>query len=217
MNLFKDILTAGMLLLLHFFLPLIWNVKLLTSFHIIILMSATLLLLLSQPRISLTESKKHKKTDKGTTLLILGMASIGLISSLLEWAILRNPHGLWNPNTMSLWGLVCIVLGLGFRIFAIWSLGTNFSTTVQIKQTQKLVTKGIYSYLRHPSYTGAWLMLLGYALFLTAYLGMVLMGVGLIFAYKKRIETEEQTLLKAFGIRYEEYQSRTFRMLPFLW
>lgn len=213
----KAVLTAIILLFIHFFVPLSWNQALLVSSQILFLMFSTVLLLLSQPRISLSETKKHQHSDKWTTLLILAMASLGLISSILEWAIFRNPLSIWEVNRISMIGLGFILMGLSIRILAIWSLGSSFSATVQIKEKQALITSGLYKYLRHPSYTGAWCMLMGYGLFLNAILGTLLMGIGLFFAYQKRIKTEELTLVDAFGKRYQEYQSRTFRMIPLLW
>lgn len=180
-------------------------------------MITTLLLLLSQPRISLSETQKYRSSDKGTTLLILGIASIGLISSLLEWALIRQTTPTGMSSTLSIIGAFAILGGLSLRIFAVWSLGPNFAATVQIKQNQDLITHGLYSYLRHPSYTGAWFMLMGYGIFLHSILGTLLMGIGLFFAYQKRIQTEELTLIQAFGKKYEEYQNKTYRMIPHLW
>lgn len=219
MTLLKAIATAIILLFLHFFVPLaiIDRLDLLVSSQIIILVVATLFLLLSQPRISLSESRRHQTSDKGTTLLILLVASMGFLCSIFEWAVFRYPLANSAWNVLMIIGMIFIVMGLGLRLYSIRSLGRNFAATVQIKKEQELITNGIYSYLRHPSYTGAWLMLMGFGIFLNSFLGSLLMGIGLLFAYRKRISAEESSLIQAFGQRYLEYQRTTYRMLPRIW
>ena len=219
MTLLKAIFTAFILLFLHFFLPLAFLDKLylLLSPQIVVLLIASLFLLLSQPRISISETKKHQDSDKGTTLLILLIASLGLFSSIFEWSLYRNPSTILSGNIFTITGLILIISGLSFRLYSIWSLGQNFAATVQIKEEQQLITSGIYSYLRHPSYTGAWCMLMGYGVFLSSILGSLLLGLGLLFAYQQRIKTEETTLIQAFGQKYLDYQRTTYRMLPRIW
>ena len=70
--------------------------------------------------------------------------------------------------------------------------------------------------IRHPSYTGLLITLLGYGLSLTNWLSLlVLMGCALIgFSY--RIHVEEHVLQAQLGQRYQEYMRRTKRLIPFV-
>src|SRR5687767_6785491 len=57
---------------------------------------------------------------------------------------------------VSLIGFGLVVLGLGICIIARINLDTNWANAweYQIKKKHTLVTHGIYSYIRHPIYTG---------------------------------------------------------------
>lgn len=70
------------------------------------------------------------------------------------------PHRSWLPSRVST-GLVCmgllmIILGQGVRSGAMIQAGTNFNHVVQHRKMNehRLVTSGLYYYLRHPSYFG---------------------------------------------------------------
>lgn len=113
-------------------------------------------------------------------------------------------------------GFLAVVLGLAIAVWARQSLGRNWSSTVVIKQDHELVTRGPYSFVRHPIYTGLLAMFLGTALALgdgAAFLGTVLTGLG--FWIKLRFE--EQLMLKRFPRDYPDYQARVKRLIPFLW
>ena len=202
---FKAVLTAVFLLFIHFVLPLLWNPKLIVSFQILLLLAGTLILLLTQPRISLTEVKENKSSDRGTTLLIVAFVSLGILFSILEWAVLKTQS--WTWDFYSGLGFLAMLVGLSFRIYVIQILGRNFSATVQIKDKQELITNGPYKLLRHPSYTGAWFYFIGFGLFLQVFWGTVIFSLGLWLAYQKRINAEEESLLHTFGDQYLNYQA----------
>lgn len=174
-----------------------------------------ILLFATQPPVSLKESREHKATDAWTIWLILGVSALGQVVNVVEWAYFRGA-----PQTLDAWaltGLVLLVFGTSFRLWAIRTLKSNFAATVQIKQGQQLVTSGPYRWLRHPSYTGAWLAMLGSALLLKSYLGSVLLGPGMLLVYRQRIAVEERALEQAFGEEYTNMKLNTSRLVPGVW
>jgi protein-S-isoprenylcysteine O-methyltransferase len=110
-----------------------------------------------------------------------------------------------------------MIAGTAFRIYAIHCLGKFFSTTVQIKKDHKVITKGPYRYLRHPSYTGAYMAMAGCAFFLGSVMGMIILTMGMLFVYRLRIEAEEKTLLQNFKDEYAIYCMHTYKMFPLFW
>jgi protein-S-isoprenylcysteine O-methyltransferase Ste14 len=85
------------------------------------------------------------------------------------------------------------------------------------QQTQnKLVTKGIYNYVRHPLYTGTILVSFGY--FLSTPTISVLLFVILAFVYIEiGSRLEEKKLLIEFGNEYAEYCNDVKRYFPFIY
>jgi protein-S-isoprenylcysteine O-methyltransferase Ste14 len=72
------------------------------------------------------------------------------------------------PTYSTYIGLIIFFIGVYLRHLSIKHLGKYFVTKVQVTDDHKLVTNGIYSSLRHPSYTGLILGFLGIILFLQA-------------------------------------------------
>lgn len=95
-------------------------------------------------------------------------------------------------------------------------LGRRFSGLVAIQPGHELVTTGIYSAIRHPSYLGLLVSTLGWVLAFRSAAG-VLLTVLLIPAVLARIRSEEALLASHFGRQYEAYRQRTWRLVPGLY
>ena len=79
-----------------------------------------------------------------------------------------------------------------------------------------MVEAGPYRYIRHPSYTGAIITLVGFGLTLGNWAGLfALIACGAI-GYAYRIRVEETALVGALGEPYRQYMARTRRLVPFL-
>src|SRR6185312_9369918 len=64
-------------------------------------------------------------------------------------------------------GIALILVGTALRTYAVRVLGRYFVITVAVGSDQRVVEHGPYRLIRHPSYTGALLSLLGFGLMLT--------------------------------------------------
>lgn len=66
------------------------------------------------------------------------------------------PSELKQLNWLSVVGLLMVLCGEGLRKAAMLTAGSNFNHIVQNEKAQShvLVTSGVYSYFRHPSYVG---------------------------------------------------------------
>lgn len=193
-----------------FIIPLYARMELYYHPFTIISAIVIVLLLTTQPQLKLAEVARDKRTDKGTTILILLCSIFGHVGALCEWAYFPQIKLDWLPFL----GAVLLIAGIIFRIIAIKSLNRAFSTTLQIKDGQQIITKGLYSKFRHPSYTGAWILMLGDALLFQSFIGFLILGIGMFIVYMKRIEAEEAMLLNEFGNEYVQYTERTWKFLP---
>lgn len=208
----KIALHISIFLLVLFVLPLLPNADLIISWPVLFCGFIVALLLATQPLMSSKESTENKTTDNGTMWLILLVSATGLISSILEWAYLE--YAPQRLDLVTITGIGLMVFGISFRIWAIRTLDKAFSATVQIKKDQQLITSGPYKWFRHPSYTGAWTLMVGTSLLFHSYAGLIIMGPGMLWVYSKRIATEEKTLQNAFGKAYSEMKFRTWMILP---
>ncbi|RUT04366.1 isoprenylcysteine carboxyl methyltransferase [Dulcicalothrix desertica PCC 7102] len=77
----------------------------------------------------------------------------------------------------------------------------------------RLVTKGIYAYIRHPQYTGFLLITLG-MLVEWVTIPLLIMYPILIVLYYRLAKKEERDMEREFGREYIEYKRRTSMFLP---
>lgn len=121
------------------------------------------------------------------------------------------------PAPIAYAGSALTALGIVIRIVARVQIGTNFSAFVQTTNTHRLVTTGLYAWVRHPAYSGFFLFLIGFALAFGSWMALAIaIGLGLpALAY--RIAAEEAALSDWFGEAYCDYQQRTWCLFPFLW
>lgn len=115
-------------------------------------------------------------------------------------------------------GFAMLILGQAVRTIAMAHAGTNFNHTVQTRKSEghRLVTDGIYRYLRHPSYFGFFWWGLGTQL----NCGNVICFTGYVLVlwkfFRMRIMKEEEFLVEFFGDEYIRYKQTTRVGIPFV-
>jgi len=152
------------------------------------------------------------RSDKGSRMVIwLGMLIAIFLSDYFA------THGITPlPEPFFYLGLFLMLAGILFRQWAIWVLGRFFSTKVRIVSDHRIIREGPYKYLRHPSYSGMLMILLGLGLASRTWLGtiIILALFSLVIGY--RIRVEENALKTEFGKEYIVYAKKTKRLFPFL-
>ena len=100
-----------------------------------------------------------------------------------------------------------------------FTAGSNFSHMVEYRKERghKLVTKGVYSLWRHPSYAGWFYWSIGTQIVLLNPICLVGYMLAAYQFFKQRIRDEEQILIEFFGVDYIEYKNRVSSCgIPFL-
>lgn len=80
----------------------------------------------------------------------------------------------------------------------------------------RLVTHGIYSYIRHPYYMGGILIGVGSQLAFGSLLGLALMSLPILLTIWI-VPFEENMLIEKFGVEYVNYVKRTKKLIPFIY
>ena len=145
------------------------------------------------------------------------IAGIGLAIGLGIRAAVYVPQAaitFARPELFAL-GLGLALAGIAFRWYAIARLGRFFTTRVMVASGQTVVDTGPYRLVRHPSYTGALLTVLGVLLSNTNWLSLACFVLAIPgFAY--RIAVEERALADGIGQPYRDYMQRTKRLIPYV-
>ncbi len=195
-------------------LPLIGRLSGLLDPRIILLITASALVFLTQPTPQAEEAKAQADTDKQSFWWITAMSLLSLHVPLIEWAYFHDTHTQYDW-TFPL-GAAILTFSIVFRVWAIQTLGRFFTATVQIVEEHQVVQSGPYALVRHPSYTGAYLSYVGTGIMLEAWWGLAFAIVAMGIAYYQRITAEEATLRSHFGEAYELYCQKTKRLIPFV-
>lgn len=127
------------------------------------------------------------------------------------------PFWRFSATAGLLTGTVIIWAGLLLRWWAIKTLGKYFRIVITVLDNQRVINKGPYRYIRHPSYLGSLLILFGVGLGFGNWIGVVIVLILPFIAFNLRINTEEQIMISLFGHEYLFYMNRTRKLIPFLY
>jgi len=128
----------------------------------------------------------------------------------------------FSPHQLSSWLLILLSLTLVY--LGVWQLkrvgrgGEERSDTTlyEFEKTTRLVTSGIYAYIRHPMYVS--LLVLAWGAFLQApsTVGSLLAALASLLLWLTAL-ADERECLAYFGTEYADYMRRTRRFIPGLY
>lgn len=115
-------------------------------------------------------------------------------------------------------GLVMTIIGQIFRIAGIYTGKKNFTHKISQKKKKehKLVTNGVFSISRHPSYFGFYLWSIGIEIMCCNPICFIAFTFILFKFFKNRILLEEKLLIQFFGEEYLEYKKKVGILIPFI-
>ncbi|MBA3607929.1 MAG: isoprenylcysteine carboxylmethyltransferase family protein [Chthoniobacterales bacterium] len=160
---------------------------------------------------SRTGTKQDRSTLRMLWLVIMVSIAAGVFLAR-HYPAAALAHG----REIAYAGVALFVAGLFLRWWAIITLGRFFTVDVSIEKDHEVVERGPFRLVRHPSYSGVLLALVGFALTLgnwAAWL-VVLLPIALAFNYRMKVE---EALSNALGSRYTDYMKRTKRLVPLVY
>ncbi len=172
----------------------------------------------------------HKKTHRRPASIYLAfivasafeMYGIPLSMYFVAWAFgVYLPEGLlWGHTLKQYIGYWGIYLGLAINLMGAdlvirgWG-AVHKDYWGKEKGKRKLVTDGVYAYMRHPQYTGFMLLTLGLIVHWATILLLVMWPI-LAYQYYRLAKIEEKEMEEEFGEEYIEYRKRVPMFIPFL-
>ena len=166
-----------------------------------------------------TSGKKEAdlKIQKRNTieLVLLVLNGIGMIipivyvfSSVLDFADYDLPDWLaWA-------GAVLFALAICLLWRSHKDLGRYWTVTVAIRTEHKLVTSGVYTFIRHPMYSAHLIWAIAQIFILHNWIaGYSFLIVQVPFCFI-RIKNEEEMMIAQFGAAYKAYMEKTGRLIP---
>jgi protein-S-isoprenylcysteine O-methyltransferase Ste14 len=164
----------------------------------------------------LRSANDAQKADRGSKLAIYVTMFVGIFLGFLAAvgvpSLSVNAH--WK--TMFALGIAAWCAGIVLRLYSIHILGRFFTYDVAISSGQHVVEHGPYRWIRHPSYLGALVTMVGLGMTMTNWLAMFLPACFLAAGYVYRIHVEELALVRGLGPAYSDYMQRTWRLIPYV-
>ncbi len=139
--------------------------------------------------------------------LLAGVLGHYLPDGILWGHTLQPWIGLWGTN-------IAMIMYLMAAVLIIWGWRTIYRDYWSKEEGKgKLVTSGIYAYIRHPQYTGFLLVTLG-MIFEWATLPLLIMWPILAVLYYRLARREEADMEAEFGAAYVAYKQHAGMFLP---
>ncbi|KAF9871702.1 prenyl cysteine carboxyl methyltransferase ste14 [Colletotrichum karsti] len=138
-----------------------------------------------------------------------------LVSNLVFGGSVWAPFGT-RPLLVAA-GFALVFVGQAVRSLAMITAGESFNHTVQHYKAEShtLVTGGIYGWFRHPSYFGFFWWAIGTQLVMGNVLSLCGYAGVLWFFFSKRMQHEEELLIRFFGDDYVRYRKSVGTLIPF--
>lgn len=114
-------------------------------------------------------------------------------------------------------GIAVLIAGSLLRRHCWRMLGASFTGDVRATAGQKVITRGAYYFICHPSYTGGILLYTGVGIALGSWASIGLLAAATLTAYIYRIAVEERELLAVIGEPYRLFISTRKRLIPFIY
>jgi protein-S-isoprenylcysteine O-methyltransferase Ste14 len=115
------------------------------------------------------------------------------------------------------WGdgmaMVEMMLGYTFVFLGLSLIVRGWKQVYEAKKTDRLVTAGIYKYIRHPQYTGIYLAIFGQLIHWPTIPTLVLFPV-IVAAYYVLARKEERVMIEKFGNEYRVYAKKVPMFFP---
>jgi protein-S-isoprenylcysteine O-methyltransferase Ste14 len=184
--------------------------------YVVLVVLLQLFVVIRLPEVGSRRSQRKKILPRERlTLVPLQVLPLAIVIAA-PYSDRRDIAVLGQVEAIRYFGLALFALGFSGMHWAEASLDKQFSVYVTLQEDHKLVTDGVYRYLRHPRYLGIITFTTGISLVFRSWLALLLVAA-LILVLLWRIRGEEALMHRVFGAEWEAYSQRSWRLIPFVY
>ncbi len=161
-------------------------------------------------------NRRGRRAERWSLLVVVITVVGGLVAGLAatRWRGTRIGDAAWVLFGA---GLALMTAGLFIRQWAIFSLGRFFTADVRVHAGQRVVDRGPYRWVRHPSYAGLIVFFVGLGLAVANCASLAILAILPTVGLIVRIRAEERALLAGLGDDYSNFAASRRRLLPGVW
>ena len=175
----------------------------------------TLYLMRKDPKLLERRVQAGPIAEKETTQKIIqAIAGVDFVVIFILSAL--DHRFVWSTISVLtiLTGDILVALGL-YIVFLVFKENTFTSATIEVDPEQRVVLSGPYALVRHPMYSGAFIMLIGVPLALGSWWGLLAVTPIIIVIIIRLFNEEKFLSINLVG--YKEYcQKVRSRLIPFI-
>jgi protein-S-isoprenylcysteine O-methyltransferase Ste14 len=146
---------------------------------------------------------------------MLGLTGVAMIIPLVY--VFSATLDFANYELPDWFGWVGVVVFI-FAILVLWrshkDLGSNWTMTIGLREDHKLITDGIFKYIRHPMYAAHIFWAMAQILLLHNWFAAYPFLITSVTLYLIRYRSEEKMMIEKFGNEYNQYMAKTGRIFP---
>lgn len=160
------------------------------------------------------ENRKSDAPSSKLDLILIQIFSLAVVI-LAPFSDGRSIGILHVENTIRYIGLFIAIPGFVLMQAGEKYLAKQFSIEVTLQKDHKLIQSGPYKVIRHPRYLGILIFFTGISLTFRSLLGIFIV-LALAGVLIWRVFAEEKMMREEFGKEWKEYQSKTWRLIPYI-
>lgn len=160
------------------------------------------------------ENRKSDAPSSKLDLILIQIFSLAVVI-LAPFSDGRSIGILHVENTIRYIGLLITIPGFVLMQAGEKYLAKQFSIEVTLQKDHKLIQSGPYKVIRHPRYLGILIFFTGISLTFRSLLGIFIV-LALAGVLIWRVFAEEKMMREEFGKEWKEYQSKTWRLIPYI-
>jgi protein-S-isoprenylcysteine O-methyltransferase Ste14 len=108
---------------------------------------------------------------------------------------------------------ICILFLIPGALLAINGINKTTLRVAETHRTERIVTEGVYSIVRHPQYLGGLLAHVGISFLLSAWHSLLFTPLMVVLVFFISMKEEEE-LIREFGKEYEDYKEKVPMLTP---
>ena len=173
-------------------------------------------LLLTNPAVLKGRMQAGPAAETRTAQKIASSVLFLVIAAVMAFSALDHRFG-WPavPTVLTLVGDALVIIGLGIGSLVVLQNGYA-AANIKVESDQKVISTGLYRFVRHPMYFGSLIFMVGIPLALDSYWGLLgIIPVVLVFAL--RILDEEQLLEEELNGYLDYTRDVQYRLVPHVW
>ncbi len=150
---------------------------------------------------------EQRRIQAFTSVLVIAIVVVPALDYRFGWSLV--------PSAIVVFGHILVAIGFAI-VLLVFRENSFASSTIGVAEDQRVISTGLYGWVRHPMYFGAVILLIGVPLSLGSWVGLLVV-VPLVACLVARLRHEEHYLSRNLP-GYDDYRrSVGSRLLPRVW